>query len=283
MNDLQFQKELQTNPFKLDEAMLAYLAQNPELKASVQKARAFDQQIEEAFDIEIPEGLEERILMKQSFFVGEEAKSNDESKVDQAVKADLSAALDSASNDQPQMDISSAPASVTKLQPKTLPWWGFGGVAASILVVVFSLNLWQAPNSSPLVKSTDYVAHIMTHVEHDPEHLTAFKEPKSEQDLHKLFLAVGATVQQPLSEMSYAGECVVNGQKGLHLVMQSPTGPVTVIVMPGQQLAAMEAFKTSGYQGELLPVKGGVVAIVAHTMEQVASGHMRFFKAIKFV
>ena len=83
--------------------------------------------------------------------------------------------------------------------------------------------------------------------------------------------------------MSYAGECVVNGQTGLHVVMQSETGPVTVIVMPGQQLAAMEAFESSGYQGELLPVKGGVVAIVANTMEQVAFAHMRFFKAVKFV
>jgi len=51
--------------------------------------------------------------------------------------------------------------------------------------------------------------------------------------------------------------------------------------MPGQQLTAMEAFEASGYQGELLPVKGGIVAIMGKGRKQVALAHMRFFKAVR--
>ena len=82
--------------------------------------------------------------------------------------------------------------------------------------------------------------------------------------------------------MSYAGMCVVEGQEGLHIVMQQDGEPVTIIVMPGQQMEAITAFNKSGYQGQLIPVKGGVVAIVANTQEQLALAQIRFFKAVKF-
>ena len=57
---------------------------------------------------------------------------------------------------------------------------------------------------------------------------------------------------------------------------------MTVIVMPGHQLEAMQAFNSSGYHGELIPVKGGVVAIVANGMEQLALAQIRFFNAVRF-
>lgn len=260
MNDLQFQKQLQINPFDLDESMLNYLEQHPELKASVKKARDFEQQIEQAFDVDIPEGLEARILMNQSYEMSKES--------------DLDSHLD---------DQKVASHSIGLAATKVLPWWGLGGIAASLLVVTISFNLWQAPAGLAPVKATDYIAHIVDHIGHEPELMTAYKVPKNEQDLQKLFLAVGASLEQPIAEMSYAGECVLNGQTGLHIVMQDVDGPVTVIVMPGQQLAAMEAFEASGYQGELMPVKGGVVAIIANNLEQLALTHMRFFKSVKFV
>ena len=100
--------------------------------------------------------------------------------------------------------------------------------------------------------------------------------------MQALFATVGAHLQQPIEQMSYAGECVVKGQKGLHIVIQEAQGPVTVIVMPGQQIEAMQAFESSGYHGELIPIKGGVVAIVANNMQQLALTQIRFFKAVRF-
>ncbi|GKT12555.1 MAG: hypothetical protein ISEC1_P1533 [Thiomicrorhabdus sp.] len=276
MNDLQFQKQIQINPFELDEAMQAYIQKHPELKKMVKKSREFNQQLEQAFDVEIPESLEARILMKQSYLVS--CESDEESKANSHDDA-----IEQATLVGQQTGLSSGKATVIPLEPKVLPWWGLGGIAASFLVVTVLFNLWQAPASLASVNATDYVAHIVDHMKHDPELMTTFKPPSSEQELQNLFAAVGASIEQPMSNISYAGECVVNGQKGLHIVMQQNGEPVTVIIMPGQHIAAIEAFETRGYQGELLPVKGGVVAVVANNLEQVALAHMRFFKAIKFV
>jgi len=271
MDDLQFKKQLEVTPLLLDDDMLAYVEAHPELKKMVYKTRSFNSQIERALDIDVPEGLEARILLNQSYLVSEEANASHG--FNEGECAESGALPSSEANSLSEVD----------LKIKTYSWWGLGGLAASLMVGVISFNLWKGPADFTPLKATDIVAHIIDHMAHDSELMTAFKVPKTENDLQKLFLAVGASIEHPIEQMSYAGECVVNGQKGLHIVLQEAQGPVTVIVIPGQQLTALEAFQASGYQGELVPVKGGVVAIVAHNHEQVAQAHMRFFKAVKFV
>lgn len=260
MNELTFRKQLQVNPYQLNDDMLAYLQAHPEHKSLVQKVRAFDKQIEEVLDVEIPEGLHARILLNQSYQdAAEESHVSD------------------AGNETP---------AVTQMSEwkKMLngSWLGLSAMAASLIVVAVSLNLWLTPPKLAHMTGTDLVAHITDHIQEDPSLMTAVKLPKTEADMQRLFATVGASLQQPVDSMSYAGACVINGQQGLHIVMQDEQGPITVIVMPGQQLAAMEAFQSSQYQGELIPVKGGVVAIVANSMEQVAIAQIRFFKAVKF-
>ncbi len=244
MNDLQFKKQLQAAPFTLDEEMKAYLQRHPELNKMVKNSQQLDQQIKGALQINPPEGLEARILLNHSY---EEKKS-------------------------------SPP---TLIQPTF--WTRWSGVAAGFLVVLVGLGFWQERATLFPLKATDVIAHVMHHMEDQPDFMTVNKAPESEQALQKLFLAVGATIDHPIEHMSYVGECVINGQKGLHIVLQEADGPVTIIVMPGQQLTAMEAFEASGYQGELLPVKGGIVAIMGKGRKQVALAHMRFFKAVRFV
>lgn len=268
MNELQFQRELLTNPLKLNKDMLAYLEKNPEKKIMAKNAQCFDQQIEQALDVEVPEGLEARILLSQSYPAdAEEVKASEDT---------------NGLSDLGSIGLSNTSSSVVPMSKSNFPLWGLSAVAASLLVVSFSLTLWLGPVGVEEIGGNDVVAHILDHVEEDPELMTAFKVPDSQQDLQKLFLAVGASLNEPIDQMSYAGECVLKGQKGLHVVIQDRQGPVTIIVLPGQQLDSMVAFEASGYQGELVPVKGGVVAIVGNNLDHLAHAHMRFFKAVKF-
>ena len=82
--------------------------------------------------------------------------------------------------------------------------------------------------------------------------------------------------------MTYAGPCEINGQRGLHVVIQEEGGPVTVIVLPGNYLDVMHAFRQDGFVGRMIPVNGAVVAIVGTTELQIAMAQMRFFKAVQF-
>ena len=276
MNDLAFRKQLQINPQQLDEETLAYLEEHPEQKKVVQRVRNFDTQIKEALNIEVPEGLHARILLNQSYQDAKASSAVDESNDDIA---------DPKSTDQSH---SKREVRVDKAihfwnSERTVSWSGLSAMVASLMIIAVSITLWQAPAGLKHVNGSDMVAHILDHIGEDPTLMTAIKRPKTEADIQTLFATVGASLNQPIARMSYAGECVVEGQRGLHIVIQDEQGPVTVIVMPGQQIEAMQAFEASGYHGELFPVKGGIVAIVANSMEQLALAQVRFFRAVRFV
>lgn len=273
MNEMNFRTKLLTHPQLLDDEMLAFLEDNPEKKQTVQSIREFDSQIAEALDIGVPEGLHARILLNQSYqenLNSESLQQNSGSPLSEKV-------VDIAGSDKSGLAKASS-----WLTGNGFMGWPLG-IAASLLVVTLTLGLWQNSQQAHITKGVDIVNHVIEHIEHDPSLMTAVKLPSSEQELQELFASVGAQLSKPVEGMSYAGICDVEGQDGLHIVMQENGSPVTIIVMPGQQVAAMEAFEASGYQGELVPVKGGVVAIVADTMEQVALAQIRFFKAVKFV
>ncbi len=55
----------------------------------------------------------------------------------------------------------------------------------------------------------------------------------------------------------YANSCFLRGRNMPHLVVSTPTGPVTVIVMRGESVPKRVAFEEGRYSGVLLPVPGG--------------------------
>lgn len=250
MNEFEFQQRIQQDPKQLDAEMLAFLKAHPEKMEWVKTARAFDKRISSALAVEVPEGLQERILLKNSF----EA---------------------SAANDRQWL--------------KNLSVF-----AASFVGVVFILNLWLAPlekgrsvTTTPLLAQANemegaIIEHIVEHSKDAPEIMLKQDVPLNEKDLKGMFSKVGAILNKPVEFMSYAGECEVDGEKGLHLVLQEIDGPVTIIVLPGKQIQSMQAFRKSGMEGQMIPVNGGVVAIVGQSFQQLASAQKHFFQAVTF-
>ncbi|WP_040727747.1 DUF3379 family protein [Thiomicrorhabdus sp. Kp2] len=276
MNDMTFRTKLLTNPQLLDEEMLQFLAKNPEKKQTIQQAREFDEKISDVFDIEIPEGLHAKILLNQSY---QQNRKNTLTNVETpeirlAVNSDKLESIETISNQ-------STKRSTSAWLTNYFTGWA-GGIAASLIAFVVMFSLLQTTHVHKAISGEAMVEHILAHIAEDPSLMTAVKLPNSEEEMQQLFASVGAQLNKPVEGMSYAGICEVEGQKGLHIVIQESGEPITIIVMPGQQVAAMQAFEKSGYHGELMPVKGGVVAIVANSMEQVALAQIRFFKSVKF-
>lgn len=58
-------------------------------------------------------------------------------------------------------------------------------------------------------------------------------------------------------EIVYAHSCYVRGREVPHLVIATPRGPVTVLVLRGERVRGREAFDEGGYSGVLMPVNGG--------------------------
>jgi len=250
MNEFEFQQRIQQDPKQLDLEMLDFLKAHPEKIDWVKSARAFDQRISKTLSVEVPEGLHDRILLKSSF---------------------------------------ETPAANDRHWLKNLSVF-----AASFVGVVFILNLWISPlekqasipsgqlSAQAFQMEGAIIEHIFEHAKEAPEIMLKQDQNIQEAELESMFLNVGAILNKPVEFMSYAGECEVDGEKGLHLVLQEIEGPVTIIVLPGKQIESMQAFRQSGLEGQMIPVKGGVVAIVGHSVQQLASAQKHFFQAVTF-
>ena len=252
-----FRRKLLTNPQSLDDEMLAYLSEHPNEKSAVKEAREFDQQLTESLHIDVPEGLQARILLKQSMQLEQE-----NGPTNQVLGPAVSKVISIIVN---KPVISFMAASVFTI--------GFGWVLIA--------NQFHS-HEHAIIGSDDIVAHVLEHLDHEPGLLDQLLMPDTQEDMQQLFASVGAQLNEPVEGMKYAGICDIEGQDGLHIVMQQDNQPVTIIVMPGQQLAAAKAFEKSGYKGELVPVKGGLVAVIGDTLEQISLAQIRFFRAVRF-
>ncbi|BCN94060.1 hypothetical protein THMIRHAM_18450 [Thiomicrorhabdus immobilis] len=279
MNEMTFHGKLLTQPENLDDEILAYIEKNPDKKQLLEKAREFEQQIAGVLEVDVPEGLHARLLLNQSNQQNNESQESHQAE-ENAEKKAIADGIGGGEASDLMAETNGAERGWFSAQ--ALGSWQWG-LAASVLGFAIVLGLWQTPQSLKAFSGEATIDHILAHIQEDPTLMTAVKLPNSNQELQQLFANVGAQLAKPVEGMSYAGMCDVEGQQGLHIVMQEQGQPITIIVIPGQQVSAIEAFHKSGYQGELIPVKGGVVAIVANSMEQLALAQIRFFKAVRFV
>lgn len=64
--------------------------------------------------------------------------------------------------------------------------------------------------------------------------------------------------------VSYANSCDFRGRHVPHLVVQDPSGPVTVMVLVHESVPAAVEFDEQGYRGVILPVPGhGAIAVLS--------------------
>ena len=63
--------------------------------------------------------------------------------------------------------------------------------------------------------------------------------------------------------VSYASSCMFRGHRVPHLVVQSSSGPVTVMVLVHESVRHVAQFDSEGYRGTIVPVPGhGSIAVL---------------------
>jgi hypothetical protein len=65
------------------------------------------------------------------------------------------------------------------------------------------------------------------------------------------------------ASVSYASSCAFRGYQVPHLVVQDPSGPVTVMLLVHESARSAQDFDEQGYRGVILPVPGhGAIAVL---------------------
>ena len=118
-----------------------------------------------------------------------------------------------------------------------------------------------------LIRPTESLAHaVVAHVAGEVD----FAKPANTQDLSQVLKQAGVDADVVPGKVTYAHTCWLRGHWVPHLLVQTSSGPVTVIVMPDEHIKGRTSFHDSGYDGVIVPAQRGSIAVLAQGTADIA-------------
>jgi hypothetical protein len=143
-----------------------------------------------------------------------------------------------------------APADITARRPRWL------ALAASIAIgLSVGLALWISSPRPSLARE------VFDHVAHEPEALAA-TFPVAPELLASVLDPYGTRLRPGSGDVTYAKRCIFEWRVVPHLVVQTPQGPVTVLLLRHRNVSGLVRLAEQGYTGVVLPAPRGSIAIV---------------------
>lgn len=140
---------------------------------------------------------------------------------------------------------------------------GFGGrgrlaLAASVLLGVGIVGaLWLA------VPRTTLADAVVAHMAEEPQAWRRTEVPVPDARLEAVLRNTHVRLSSRTGLVSYANSCLFRGHHVPHFVVQSDRGPVTVMILVHERVAAPVHFDEQGYRGVIMPVPGhGAMAVL---------------------
>ena len=166
------------------------------------------------------------------------------------------------------------PAQVPRLRGRRNRWVA---MAASLVAALLVGALWLGVPHSSLA------ADVVAHMAGEPEAWA--RSPVPDPNLDAVLADAHMGLQPEAGMVSYAQSCLFRGHHVPHLVVQTDLGPVTVMVLVHDDVAAARTFDEGGYRGTIVPVRGhGSIAVLVKgeegDMAQVESVAARVKDAI---
>jgi hypothetical protein len=149
---------------------------------------------------------------------------------------------------------------------------------AATLVLALGLAFMAPRGMSP----ETLAAGVIAHVRHEPEVLAAEQRVPMAK-LVRAFARSGGDLMSEPAQVSYAGRCPLpGGGHGEHIVLKTPQGKVTLILMPSKPVtAALRLFK-DGLNVSVLPAGEGSLALVAESEPLVRSTESALLRAVRW-
>ena len=110
---------------------------------------------------------------------------------------------------------------------------------------------------------------VLAHLEHEPYALRVSEKPVSDRRLNSVVAGDVARIDHSGGLITYAQTCVINGRKVPHLVIQGERGPVTILLMPDEMISEAVPLRDEFFEGAILPVGGGSIAIIGEHDENL--------------
>jgi hypothetical protein len=150
----------------------------------------------------------------------------------------------------------------------------FFAIAASLVAgaAVGVVLLVGAPRAS-------IAREVIGHVEHEPGAMDA-TAPLAPAALAEALQPDGARLHPGAGDVTFAARCIFDGHVVPHLVVQTPQGPVTVLMLRHRTLDEPLHLSESGYEGVVLPAPRGSIAIVGEGIADIDGVARTVFESV---
>ncbi|VAW91158.1 hypothetical protein MNBD_GAMMA22-2651 [hydrothermal vent metagenome] len=150
-------------------------------------------------------------------------------------------------------------------------------IAASLLLSVGILSgvLWF--NTATTLQQV-----VLNHVINEQQHLLDDNNVQL-ANLNRLLQGFNLRLDSSLGKINYAGSCNIRGSKGVHLVVQTKTGPVTILLMPNEKLSNRETVRNSQFSGSVVPINNGSFAIIGGSQQSLSILEQRFSHGLNVI
>jgi hypothetical protein len=144
--------------------------------------------------------------------------------------------------------------------------WPLLAAAAGVLVVVGMLV--GRLDDSAYFPSGDLAGDVIVHVHHEPMAIqdTDAVRPVPSVEFKEVLQAAGVRMAPVKPMVRYAKLCPFRGEMVAHFVVQGPEGPVTVLLLPDEDVPAAIPVEEDGFVGTIVPMEqGGSIAVVGES------------------
>jgi len=157
------------------------------------------------------------------------------------------------------------------LQPsepaKSKDWWPLA-LAASILLAVGAAGItWNMNRGWDSVE--DYLVY---HYRHDGEKMMARVDGGTASDVQAILAELDVQANPALADIvSVIKYCPTPDGKGVHMILNTETGPVTVIYMPHTRVTDGEMLAFDNVEAVLVELQSGSAAIIGPDRQLISS------------
>jgi hypothetical protein len=144
---------------------------------------------------------------------------------------------------------------------KPVAVWSGWALAASVAILSVFV-IWALRPSDSLARD------LVRHVEFESSSWNA----KDQGTLAREVLAkAGVTLDMQSDDITYAQTCPFRGHLVPHLVVKTPRGPVTVLILPNENVKDRTGFHEGGMTGVIAPAPHGSIAVLVQGNENIDS------------
>lgn len=159
--------------------------------------------------------------------------------------------------------------------PPAVPRRRLYAIAASLVagIAIGVVLLVSAPRDS-------VAREVMDHVTREKAETMATTEPLTPASLAQVLDPDGTRLKPGIGDVTFAARCRFDGQVVPHLVVRTPQGPVTVLMLRHRTIAKAMHLSEQGYEGVVLPAPKGSIAIVGEGIADLDAVAKKVYDAV---